>query len=104
MCITMCYDTVLFCIDTSLYYILQDNLAKKRSLTKQSKMPELAENSETESLKGSGGSLDPEAELAARDQDYAAAVSQNYHAFPSLPDDTLKRLGLQRKKGEPYER
>ncbi len=66
--------------------LLQENLAKKRSLAKQSgaKMPELSENSETESGKGSA------------EGDAGAPA-----AFPSLSNSVLTNMGLDHKKGDP---
>ena len=58
-------------ISTDLSLLFQENLAKKRNLVKQSKMPELAESSETESMRGNGGSEHSE-------QDGAHKVSEHY--------------------------
>ncbi len=82
-------------------YLLQENLAKKKGLIKQNKMPELAESSETE--KGCGSSLKHAvAEMNGKDQGlaYAGSASQTFQAFPSLPDETLIKLGVHRVKGE----
>ena len=87
--------------------MFQENLAKKRGQMKQVKMPELAETSETESLKGnfSGGSMDSAESETSSDRTQnehlqPPPASQNTGVFPSLPESFLKKLGLHRKKGE----
>lgn len=74
-----------------LYRIfLQENLAKKRNLSKQgNKMPELSETSETESGKASGASTEE------GDHD------GNPSAFPSLSNRVLACMGLEHKRGDP---
>ena len=74
-----------------LYRIFfQENLAKKRNLTKQgSKMPDLSETSETESGKASGASTE-EGENGGPPA-----------AFPSLSNGVLSSMGLEHKKGDP---
>ena len=80
---------------------LQENLAKKRSLTKQMKMPELAETSELEASKPLAK---PEGATATNHVDLFDEDSVSARAFPNLPDETLERMGLLRRKGDPLNR
>ena len=72
-------------------------------------MPEVSENSETESVKGSGGSLDSaeseqtKVEKAKKSSALSDPALQGA-VFPSLPEATLAKLGLKAKPGEDAKR
>ena len=105
--------------------MLQENLLKKRSLTKQSTMPELAESHEhqeggpTPTTSSNPDMMNNHTEGKVNSTDHptpssssslpapsraspttTAAASAANSAFPSLPDETLQQLGLYRQKGD----
>ena len=80
------------------YVYLQENLAKRKILLKQGKMPELAETSETESLKGGcNGSMEVHQE---GETGKTAEASKGREVFPSISDDMLTKLKLKFKKND----
>ena len=88
-------------------------MARKRNLAKQTKMPDLSETSETESVKGnhSGESMDSESDgtgdKAAVTGDGATGQSSAVEegaVFPSLPDKLLAKMGLHVQKDDNTDR
>ncbi|XP_074642699.1 uncharacterized protein LOC141899953 [Tubulanus polymorphus] len=77
--------------NVQLARIREEHLLKKKVL-KHAAMPELAETSETESVKG--GSMDSGSETPS---------DKDHPVFPSLPDPVLKKLGLLGDDGESAE-
>ena len=68
-------------------------------------MPEVCETSETESVKGSGGSLDSsESDNNKHDKSKkSSALSESTFqgaVFPSLPDSALNQMGLEAQPGD----
>ena len=59
-------------------------------------MPELAETSETESVKGSGGSMDSDSDRSSHGEKMAEINITENPIYPSLPDHYLKKLGVQK--------
>ena len=65
-------------------------------------MPEVSENSETESAKGNGGSFDSESASECNSQEKGQGeATLETQVCPSLPDRVLARLSLLHKKGQP---
>ncbi|XP_064629801.1 uncharacterized protein LOC135488832 isoform X10 [Lineus longissimus] len=72
---------------------IREEHLKKRGL-KHVTMPELAETSETESVKGSGGSMDSDSDRSSHGDKMAEINITANPIYPSLPDHYLEKLGV----------